>query len=142
MEQENFDFEVSETLLNWRKSVCGSKLEGFVREVAVASEIVELDDRHILLRPQSQNLINEAIIAEIAGAVSEAKGSAFEVRFTADECSRDAVTVSKLEARERYEARRAMIEAFRSDPFVQKCLKTLNATLIESSVAALDTPKQ
>ena len=133
---------MNDTLLNWRKLVCGAGLEGFVREVAVASEIVELDDKHVLLRPQSQGLINEEVIGEIAGAVSKSSGVDFEVRFTKDECSPRAVTVSKLEARERHEARLAMIEAFRSDPFVQKCLKTLNATLIESSVVALDTPEK
>lgn len=141
-EVENFNFEITPELLNWRKYICEAKLVGFVREVAASSEIAELDESHVVLRPQSQVLVNAELTHEIARAVSETMGHPFKVIFSEEERRADAVTVSRLEARNRHEARQALVAAFRSDPIVQKFMQTLNATLIESSVVEVTTEEE
>lgn len=141
-EEKTKEFEPSAELLGWRRILCQSHLEGFAREVAASSELLELDDKHVLLRPRSSSFVTESLVLQFSKAISDALGHPFVVEFAPDECAPDAESVSKLEAMERVRARKALIEAFRRDPFVQKCLETLNATLDEESVRAVETTEK
>ncbi len=133
------DVTVTPLLLNWRKLVCSSGLKGLLREIAAGSEVLELSDAEVVLRPLSHSLIDHDVISQIAKAVSRVTGHAMEVRFTEETRSATAATVSLLEESERRAARIAMIDAFRSDPFVQKCVELFNGTLDETSVRAMTT---
>lgn len=130
---------VTPLLSDWRKRVCASALKGLPRELAASSEVVELTDDHVLLRPLTHTLINAEIVATISAALTQVAGHAFEVRFSSEDRDKDAVTLSLLEEAERRAARVAMIEAFKSDPFVQKCLRMFNAVVDETSVTQTDT---
>ncbi len=121
-------------LLNWRKLVCASALKGLPREIAAGSEVIELTDNHVLLSPLSHLLVNQEITGAVTQAIEHAVGHKFEVKFTPTERAKDAVTLSLLEEAERRAARIAMIEAFKSDPFVQECLKAFEAEVDETSV--------
>lgn len=131
------EVETNPLLLNWRKLVCASALKGLPREIAAGSEVLELTDNHVLLAPLSNLLINHEVTEAIRQALKHAVGHDFEVKFTQTERNKDAVTLSLLEESERRAARIAMIEAFKSDPFVQQCLETFGAVVDETSV----TPK-
>jgi len=109
-------------------------LEGFPREVACGSELLEFDDKHVLLRSRSSSFVTGQLLGQLTKALSEAVGSPFAVAFSSGECTSDAASISKLERVEKSRARRALVEAFRSDPFVQKCLQMFDATLDETSV--------
>lgn len=126
-------------LPDWRKLVCASALKGLPREVAAGSEVVELDERRVLLRPLTQTLVTPEIRATLSAALTHAAGRPFEVAFTPEERGKDAVTLSLVEESERRAARLALIDAFKSDPFVQKCLEVFNATVDETSVVEIDT---
>ncbi len=109
-------------------------MQGLIREIAASSEVLEVTDDHVMLRPAAQTLVSAEIVQMIEEAVSKGAGRPMQVRFTKDERAKDAVTLSLIEEAERRAARRAMIEAFKSDPFVQKCLEVFNATIDETSV--------
>lgn len=109
-------------------------MQGLIREIAASSEVLELTDDHVLLRPATQTLIRHEIVQMIEEAVAKGAGHPMTVRFTKDEHPKDAVTLSLVEESERRAARRAMIEAFKSDPFVQKCLEVFNGTIDETSI--------
>ncbi len=121
-------------LLNWRKLVCASSLKGLPREIAAGSLVVELTDSHVLLEPLSQLLVNDEVTSAIAAALQHVVGHAFKVEFAPHEHDKDAVTLSLLEEAERRAARIAMIEAFKSDPFVQQCLERFGAVVDETSI--------
>lgn len=121
-------------LSDWRKLVCASGLKGLEREIVVGSELVEFDEAHALLRPLSLMLVNEEAKRTVQRALEQAAGHEFRVLFTHDERAEDAVSISLIEEAERRAARLALIEAFKSDPFVQQCLTALDGTLDETSV--------
>ena len=56
------------------------------------------------------------------------------MHFAPRERSQDEPSVSLLVETERRKARLAMITAFKSDPFVQKCVQLLQAKVIDASV--------
>ncbi len=129
-------------LLGWREKLCQTHLKGYVRELVASSELLETDEKHVLLRPRSQALINESLVLEVTKAFTEALGAPFTVAFTSDECADDVQSISRLENLERLKAQRALVDAFRSDPFVQEVLETLHATLDESSVRVVETTEK
>jgi len=92
----------------------------------------------VLLRARSRSFVNAEFEQLVSQAVSRAAGHDVAVRFAEGECSAEAASVAKLIASERAKAQKALVEAFRSDPFVQKCLETFNATLDEASVRSVD----
>ena len=124
----------SALLLNWRELLCRTSLKGLAKEVAASSAVDELDDHHVLLAVASQTLVNEAIQQEIREALEKALGHPFAVHFAPRERSQDEPSVSLLVETERRKARLAMITAFKSDPFVQKCVQLLQAKVIDASV--------
>ena len=100
-----------ELLSNWRKLVCASGLTALPRDVV-----------HL-----------------IEGAMKRLKGESFQVKFDAQEHDgKSHPTLSLWEESERRAARLAMIEAFKSDPFVQECLRVLDGELDETSVRKAD----
>lgn len=107
-------------------------LVGPKRMLATTSEVLELDDAHVLLRAPSAAIASKTAIDDLAQAI-DPKGS-FKIQVAQGVIDPTAVTIAHLEEKEKREARKALVQAFRSDPFVQKCLETLDATLIESSV--------
>ena len=117
-------------------------MQGLIREIAASSEVVELSADHVLLRPSSQSLVKHEIVQMIEDAVSKGAGRPIAVRFTSDEREHDALTLSLIEEAERRAARKAMIEAFKSDPFVQKCLEVFNGTIDETSIEPIQTKKE
>ena len=135
-------FTPTPELLGWREKLCQTHLEGYVRELVASSELLEIDEKHVLLRPRSQALLNEGLVLEVTKAFTEALGAPFAVTFTSDECADEVQSISRLENLERLQAQRALVDAFRSDPFVQKVLETLNATLDESSVRVVETTEK
>ncbi len=126
-------------LSNWRKLVCASGLTGLAREVTAGSVVVTLDEGSVLLRPRSNALVTPELHSQIRSAIARAaKNPDFKVKFDALEHDGTAATVSLWEESVRREARIALIEAFKSDPFVQKCLVALDGTLDETSVRLID----
>lgn len=121
-------------MLGWRRLLCQTRLEGFPREVAAGSELLEFDDKHVLLRPRSHSFVTDQLLGQLTKAFKEITGSPFTVEFSSQECTSDAPSISKLERAEKARAQKALVEAFRSDPFVQKCLQMFDATLDETSV--------
>lgn len=120
--------------------MCASGLTALPREVAAGSVVLELDDNHVLLRPRSRMLVTPDVVHLIEAAMKRLKGEAFEVKFDATEHDgKSAPTLSLWEESERRAARLAMIEAFKSDPFVQECLRVLDAELDETSVRKADS---
>lgn len=109
-------------------------MEGFPREVASGSELLAFDDKHVSLRPRSRSFVTEELIGQLTKAIRDVTGSPFTVTFASGECTSEATSISKLERAEKLRAQKALIEAFRSDPFVQKCLQMFDATLDEASV--------
>lgn len=78
--------------------------------------------------------MTEELIGQLTKAIRDVTGSPFTVTFASGECTSEATSISKLERAEKLRAQKALIEAFRSDPFVQKCLQMFDATLDEASV--------
>ena len=109
-------------------------MQGLIREIAASSEVLEISDDHVLLRPATHTLVPHETVQMIEEALAKGAGHPMAVRFTKDEKVDNAVTLSVVEERERRAARLAMIEAFKSDPFVQKCLEVFNGTVDETSV--------
>lgn len=128
---------VPPALLDWRALVRQAALEGLLREVAAESEVVEFKETGVLLRPASLLIATGLVAQQMSEAITRAVGHPFAVRFDAHECAKGAANFAQLEHQERESAQRALVEAFRSDPFVQECLNTLHATLDESSVRPL-----
>lgn len=128
------DFVPSPELLGWRRLLCQTCLEGFPREVASGSELLAFDDKHVSLRPRSRSFVTKELIGQLTKAIRDVTGSPFTVTFASGECTGEATSISKLERAEKLRAQKALIEAFRSDPFVQKCLQMFDATLDEASV--------
>ena len=126
--------EVTPLLSDWRKLVCASGMQGLIREIAASSEVLEISDDHVLLRPATHTLVPHETVQMIEEALAKGAGHPMAVRFTKDEKVDNAVTLSVVEESERRAARLAMIEAFKSDPFVQKCLEVFNGTVDETSV--------
>lgn len=119
--------------------MCASGLTALPREVAAGCVVVELDDAHVLLRARSRMLLTPDVVHLIEGALKRLKGEAFVVRFDAAEHDgKSAPTLSLWEESERRATRLAMIEAFKSDPFVQECLRVLDGVLDETSVRKVD----
>lgn len=135
------DVQMTPLLSDWRNLVRASGMQGLIREIAASSEVVELDADHVLLRPSALSLVKHEVVQMIEEAVSKGAGHPVAVRFTADERARDALTLSLIEEAERRAARKAMIEAFKSDPFVQKCLEVFNGTIDETSIEPIQTKK-
>lgn len=135
-------FEATPELLGWRKKLCQTNLEGFVREVVASSELLEIDDKHVLLRPRSHAFVSESLTTSVSKAFTKAVGHDFTVTFDAEECAPDAPSVSRLEQAERIRAQRALVAAFRSDPFVKKILETFDAVLDESTVRTVETKEK
>lgn len=131
---DEIHFVPSPELLGWRRLLCQTCLEGFPREVASGSELLAFDDKHVSLRPRSRSFVTEELIGQLAKAFRDVTGSPFTVTFASGECTSKATSISKLERVEKLRAQKALIEAFRSDPFVQKCLQMFDATLDETSV--------
>lgn len=128
-----------ELLSNWRKLVCASGLTALPREVAAGSVVLELTEDHVLLRPRSRMLLTPDVVHLIEGAMKRLKGESFQVKFDAQEHEgKSHPTLSLWEESERRAARLAMIEAFKSDPFVQECLRVLDGELDETSVRKAD----
>lgn len=127
----------SPLLLNWREWLCKTTLSGLAREVAAGSAVDELDGTHVTLAPASMGLVSEAVVSEIRAALEKGLGHAFEVRFSGRERREDEVTVTQVVETERLMARRAMVEAFKSDPFVQECVRRLGAEVTDTSVRPL-----
>lgn len=128
-----------ELLSNWRKLVCASGLTALPREVAAGCVVLELDSDHVLLRARSRMLLTPEVVHLIESAMKRIQGGHFAVRF--DEREHDgksAPTLSLWEESERRAARAAMIEAFKSDPFVQECLRVLDGELDETSIRKAD----
>ncbi len=136
------DVQITPLLSDWRNLVRASGMQGLIREIAASSEVVELSADHVLLRPSSQSLVKHEIVQMIEDAVSKGAGRPIAVRFTSDEREHDALTLSLIEEAERRAARKAMIEAFKSDPFVQKCLEVFNGTIDETSIEPIQTKKE
>lgn len=124
-------------MLNWRDLLCRSTLSGLAREVASGSAVDELDEQHVLLAPASAGLVSEAVVKEIRDAVSAAAGHDFAVRFAGREKTAAELTVTKVIETEKLKARRAIVEAFKSDPFVQECVRQLGGEVVETSVRPL-----
>ena len=97
----------------------------------------ELDDKHVLLAPASSGLVSEAVVKEIREAISDAKGHDFAVHFAGREKADAELTVTKVIETEKLKARRAIVEAFKSDPFVQECVRQLGGEVVETSVRPL-----
>ena len=97
----------------------------------------ELDDKHVLLAPASSGLVSEAVVKEIREAISDAKGHDFAVHFAGREKAEAELTVTKVIETEKLKARRAIVEAFKSDPFVQECVRQLGGEVVETSVRPL-----
>lgn len=127
-------FSETPLLLNWRKILCATALQGLLREIAAGSEVVEITESFVTLRPVSQTLVGGNVGREISEQISRALNRDFTVRFTGDEKAENAPSLSLLEEDERRAARLAMIDAFKSDPIVQECLKTLSGTIDETSI--------
>lgn len=131
------EVKVTSDLLNWRKLLCQTQLQGLAREIASGSELVRLTDSEVVLRPISHTLVTQNTKQEIQNAIVGVKGTGFHVNFAPEEKSPQSTTVSLLEEAERRAARIAMIEAFKSDPFVQQCVNVFNGTIDETSVRLL-----
>ncbi len=112
-------------------------LSGLPRQIAAGSEVVELDESHVLLRPQTYLTITDECKAQIQSALVALKGHAFELAFTGDVRAEDAPCVLLLEEAEKRAARLAMIDAFKSDPIVQECVRILCAEVDETSIRPL-----
>lgn len=124
-------------MLNWRDLLCRTTLSGLAREVAQGSAVDELDEKHVLLAPASSGLVSEAVVKEIREAISDAKGHDFAVHFAGREKAEAELTVTKVIETEKLKARRAIVEAFKSDPFVQECVRQLGGEVVETSVRPL-----
>lgn len=131
------EINVTSDLLNWRRLLCQTQLQGLAREIASSSELVRLSDREVVLRPITHSLVTQKTKQEIQNAIVAIKGSGFHVNFASEEKSPQSTTVSLLEEAERRAARIAMIDAFKSDPFVQQCVNVFNGTIDEASVRLL-----
>lgn len=131
------DIHPSALLLNWRELLCRTELTGLAREVAAGSAVDEFDDRHVLLAPAAASLVSEAVVKTLREALTKAAGRDFAVHFAARERRDDELTVTKVVETEKLKARRAMVEAFKSDPFVQKCVQKIGSEVIETSVRLL-----
>lgn len=131
--------EETPLLLDWRKLICTSGLHGLARELAAGSELVQLTENSVLLRPLSHTLVTESLKTLLNEAFTKAKGSDFSVVFAAGERDPKAVTVALIEEMNRRAARVALIDAFKSDPFVQECLTVLGGTVDETTVTPLKT---
>lgn len=115
--------------------MCASGLTALPREVAAGSVVLELNDDQVLLRVRSRTLLTPEVVHLIESALRRLKGEHFQVKFDAHEHDgKSVVTLSLWEESERRAARAAMIEAFKSDPFVQECLRVLDGELDETSV--------
>ena len=128
-----------ELLSNWRKLVCASGLTALPREVAAGSVVLRLTDDQVLLRARRRTLLTPEVVHLIEAAMRRLKGEHFRVTF--DELEHDgksAPTLSLWEESERRAARVAMIEAFKSDPYVQECLRVLDGELDETTVQRAD----
>lgn len=119
--------------------MCASGLTALPREVAAGSVVLALDDEHVLLRARSRMLLTPEVVHLIEAALRRLKGNHFQVKFDAQEHdAKSAPTLSLWEESERRAARAAMISAFKSDPFVQECLRVLDGELDETSVRKAD----
>lgn len=130
-------FEPSPLLLNWRELMRATTLSGLPRQVAAGAEVLELTENHVLLRPEVGRLLDECR-SQIEEAIGEVKGHAFSVNRTAeDKRDENAPCVQLLEQSEKRAARLAMIDAFKSDPIVQECVRILCAEIDETSIRPL-----
>lgn len=119
--------------------MCASGLTALPREVAAGCIVLELNDEQVLLRARSRTLLTPEVVHLIESALRRLKGEHFQVKFDAIEHDgKSAPTLSLWEESERRAARAAMIEAFKSDPFVQECLRVLDGELDETSVRKAD----
>ena len=87
--------------------------------------------------PAAASLVSEAVVKTLREALTKAAGHDFAVHFAARERRDDELTVTKVVETEKLKARRAMVEAFKSDPFVQKCVQKIGSEVIETSVRLL-----
>ncbi len=128
------EVQITPLLSDWRELVRASGMQGLIREVAASSEVVELGPDHVTLRPAARTLVSHEVVGMIEEALQAGSGHPMSVRIADGERGRGVVTLSLIEEAERRAARLALIEAFKSDPFVQKCLDAFNGTVDETSV--------
>lgn len=128
---------MTQELLNWRELLCQTQLKGLAREIASGSELVKLTADEVVLRPITHTLVTKDTKEQIQNAIIGVKGAGFHVNFAPEEKTPNSTTVSLMEEAERRAARIAMIDAFKSDPFVQKCVNIFNGTIDETSVRLL-----
>lgn len=120
--------------------MCACGLTALPREVAAGCVVLELDDKHVKLRARSRTLLTPEVVHVIESALKRIRGAEFVLEF--DDTEHDGKTkptLSLWEESERRAARVAMIEAFKSDPFVQECLRVLEGELDETSIRKADS---
>lgn len=120
--------------------MCACGLTALPREVAAGCVVLELDDRHVKLCARSRTLLTPEVVHVIESALKRIRGAEFVLEF--DDTEHDGKTeptLSLWEESERRAARAAIIEAFKSDPFVQECLRVLEGELDETSIRKADS---
>ena len=127
------DIHPSTLLLNWRELLCRTDLDGLARQVVAGCAVDELDDVHAVLAPASKDLISDSLVKTIREALERVTGHDFAVTFSRER-REDELTVARVIDTEKLKARRAIVDAFKSDPFVQECVRTLGGEVIETSV--------
>ena len=129
--------EPTPLLLNWRDLLRASTLSGLPLQFAQSAEILDLTDDHVLLRPQVRALLGSECRAQIEQALTALKGHPFKVDIDDGEMRQGAPCVLLLDQAEKRAARLAMIDAFKSDPIVQECVRVLCAEIDETSIRPL-----
>lgn len=129
--------EPTPPLLNWRELLRATTLSGLPLQFAQSAEILDLTEDHVLLRPQNGALLASECRSQIEQTISTLKGHPFKVDLAEGQMQDGAPCVLLLDQAEKRAARLAMIDAFKSDPVVQECVRVLCAEIDETSIRPL-----
>ena len=110
-------------------------LEGPVKMIAVQGQVLSLTEDSVKLRLGVAALATEPNRRVLAEKMSARTGRPFRVVFEVGNV--EGTTVADEERRERVDAHRAMVEAFRKDPFVIDVAELFGGTVDEDSIRAL-----
>ena len=127
-----YDDEQTGCPINWRKVIEGAGLKGPIRNLAAQAEPLELTPNHVKLRLKVAAFASESSRQLLSQALSRYFNTHCMVEFEIGELQSE--TLGQAEERERQEARRALIEGFRNDPFVKQVLALFHGTIEESTV--------
>ena len=130
------DPDQAESSLDWRSIIAGARLTGPLRNLAASAQVLELTRTHVKLRLRVAAFATETGRELLSRALSSYFGSHCMVEFEVGDVSEG--TVADQEESEREEARKALIDGFRNDPFVKQVQALFHGTIDDATVKAIE----